>query len=229
MLDVHLPHKGIKGVWEFFIHLFTITVGLLIATQIESCVEWRHHVHLAEEARQSLRAEIQHNLNDLKQALPALKQWRAQIDTDLEEMERIQEHPEDIKNQHATLAISFSAAILHDTAWRTAQSTGALAQMPYEEAERYTGIYQAQAALMAIEDKPLEDVAAINGMIAKFNYHSNPSSRITREQASALAEKLGQMRMHLSIGASLLQADMELSSAYLENREPRHDFTETLH
>jgi hypothetical protein len=26
-------------------------VGLLIATQIESCVEWRHHVHLAEEAR----------------------------------------------------------------------------------------------------------------------------------------------------------------------------------
>jgi glycerol-3-phosphate dehydrogenase len=49
MLDVHLPHKGIHGFWEFFIHLFTITVGLLIATQIESCMEWRHHVHVAEE------------------------------------------------------------------------------------------------------------------------------------------------------------------------------------
>jgi hypothetical protein len=227
MLDVHLPHKKIKGVWEFFIHLFTITVGLLIATQIESCVEWRHHVHLAEEARESLRAEIQHNLNDLKLALPGLKQWRAQIDTDLEEMERIQEHSEDVNNQHANLAITFNAITLSDTAWRTAQSTGALAQMPYEEAQRYAGIYQAQAALMAIEDKPLEDVAAINGLTAQ--YHWGKSGKITREQAGALAKILGQMRMHLSVGASLLQADMELSSAYLENREPRHDFTETLH
>jgi hypothetical protein len=61
MLDVHLPHKSIRGFSEFLIHLFTITVGLLIATQIESCVEWRHHMHLAEEARVALRAEIEHN------------------------------------------------------------------------------------------------------------------------------------------------------------------------
>jgi hypothetical protein len=41
MLDVHLPHK-LHGFGEFLLHLFTISVGLLIATQIESCVEWRH-------------------------------------------------------------------------------------------------------------------------------------------------------------------------------------------
>ncbi len=44
MLDVHLPHK-LHGFWEFLLHLFTITVGLLIAVQIESFVEWRHHLH----------------------------------------------------------------------------------------------------------------------------------------------------------------------------------------
>jgi hypothetical protein len=119
MLDVHLPHKAIHGFREFFIHLFTITMGLLIATQIESCMEWRHHVHVAEEARKSLRAEIQSNLNDQKQLAPGLKKWRSQIDADLAVMERIQEHPEDMKNQHAKLAIPFSAVSFSDTAWPT--------------------------------------------------------------------------------------------------------------
>jgi hypothetical protein len=223
MLDVHLPHKGIHGFWEFFIHLFTITVGLLIATQIESCVEWRHHVHLAEEARASLRAEIQKNQNDLKGMVPGLKKWLEQIDADLAIMERIQEHPEDMKNQHAPLAINFSVVSMSDTAWRTAQSTGALAYMPYEEAEQYTQIYKGQDALMALEDKPAEDAATIMGLIEKFRFHRSRSSKLTREQAGAMAEKLGVMRSHLSLGRSLLEEDIKFSDAFLANREPRHD------
>ena len=82
MLDVHLPHK-LHGVSEFFLHLFTITVGLLIAVQIESFVEWRHHLHLAEEARRSLRTEIEKNLKDLKEAQPLVKIYRQKIDDDL--------------------------------------------------------------------------------------------------------------------------------------------------
>lgn len=228
MLDVHLPHKGIYGFWEFFIHLFTITVGLLIATQIESCVEWRHHGHLAEEARESLRAEIQSNLNDLRRAVPGLKQWREQIDADLVEMKRIQENPDNVKNQHTILAIGFNAITLSDTAWRTAQSTGALAYMPYEEAERYASIYQAQAALMALEDKPLEDVAAINGLIAKYHFDSRQSVRIARAQASALAEKLDLMRLRLSMGSTLLEADIEHREAFLKNREARRTLSDNL-
>jgi len=70
MLDVHAPHSPLHGTKEFFFHLFTITVGLLIATQIESCVEWRHmctwrrrHAHL-------YAFEIQKNFDDLKAAEP---------------------------------------------------------------------------------------------------------------------------------------------------------------
>jgi hypothetical protein len=49
MLDVHPPHKSIEGVGEFFLHLFTITVGLLIAVGIEAAVErhqaiWQGHL-----------------------------------------------------------------------------------------------------------------------------------------------------------------------------------------
>lgn len=223
MLDVHLPHK-LHGFWEFLLHLFTITVGLLIATQIESCVEWRHHVHLAEEARIALRAEIENNLKDLRGIQPGLKVWRDQIDADLAALKRIQEHPNDPAAQHTSLAVHSGGVTLDDTAWRTAQSTGALAYMPYEEAGRYTNIYEAQSTLQAMEDKPMEDVAAIFGLIKKFNLDS-ASSKITAEQAGALGEKFEQMKVHLATGDVLLRIDIENSAAFLENRQPNKDFS----
>ncbi len=227
MFDIHLPHKSIHGIGEFFLHLFTITVGLLIAVQIESCVEWRHHVHLAEEARFSLRTEIEQNLKGLNEAQLGLKEWRKVIDDDLVAMQRIQDHPNDPKAQHTSLTVNFGGISLSDTAWKTAQSTGALAYMPYEEAERYATIYQAQAALLAMEDKPLDDAAAIQGLLSKFHWRG--PRKITEEQASAMAEKLGQMRMHLLAGDLLMQAAIEKSSAFLENRKARDNFHENLH
>ena len=229
MLEVHAPHKPIHGFWEFLLHLFTISVGLLIATQIESCVEWRHHVHLAEKARTEMRAEIEGNLRDLKNAQHGLKVWQEAIDTDLKAMQRIQEHPNDLKAQHASLTVNYSSISLTDTAWRTAQSTGALAYMPYEEAERYSSIYQAQSALLAYEEKPAEDVAGILGLISRYGVHSSQTSKITVEQASALAEKFGQMRMHLLTGDLLLQQNIEASEAFLQNRQARTNIWETLH
>jgi ribosomal protein RSM22 (predicted rRNA methylase) len=229
MLDVHLPHKGIRGFSEFLVHLFTITVGLLIAVQIESFVEWRHHLHLAEEARVALRAEIQHNLGELKAAQSGLKAWREQIDADFKVMQRIQENPNDSKAQHSALSVNYSFITLSDTAWRTAQSTGALAYMPYEEAEQYSSIYQTQASLLALQSKPTEDAVGIIGLTARYNFHSSPSSRLTVEQAGALAEKFNQMRTHLMNGNLVLRESMELNQAFLENRKPSGDFTEQLH
>ena len=228
MLDVHLPHKGIRGFSEFLIHLFTITVGLLIAVQIESFVEWRHHIHLAEEARASLRTEIEQNLKDLKKAQLGLKAWREINDADLAAMRRIQDHPDDPDAQHTKLEVNASGITLEDTAWRTAQSTGALAYMPYEEAERYSNIYQAQVALIAMEDKPLEDAAQILGLIEKTNFHSSRSHKITAAEAGELAEKFGQMRLHLANGNTLLQMSIEQSEAFIENRKARESFQENL-
>jgi len=227
MLDVHLPHKSLHGFWDFILHLFTISVGLLIATQIESCVEWRHHVHLAAEAREKLRVEIEHNVKDLQQLQPGLKKWQGQIGADMAAMQRIQDHPDDPKAQHYTLTVNASGITLDDTAWRTAQSTGALAYMPYEEAEHYAGIYQSQEKLLAAQDKPLEDVASIMGLIAK--YHFTERSKMTREQASNLAEKLGQMELHLSYGDTLLQSAVDHGQAFLEHREPKHEFSGAIH
>jgi hypothetical protein len=227
MFDIHLPNKSIHGVWEFFLHLFTITVGLLIAVQIESCVDWRHHVHLAEEARAALREEIQKNLKDLKDAQPGLKAQRQSCEANLAVMRSIQENPRDPKVKDESLQLTASEITLRDTAWKTAQSTGALAYMPYEEAEWYSNIYQAQTALMAIEGKPREDLAQILGLVERFNLRSN-SHKISADEAGTLAEKLGVIRLHLASEETLSQSSIEQCEAFLENRKARESFSYSL-
>lgn len=68
MLDVHPPHSTTHTWRDFFIHIATIAVGLLIALGLEQTVEalHRHHerVHLIDDLRQEARGrvlEIQEN------------------------------------------------------------------------------------------------------------------------------------------------------------------------
>jgi hypothetical protein len=224
MLDVHAPHKRLEGISEFFLHLFTITVGLLIATQIESCEEWRTHAHLAQEARTEMRAEITHNLSDLKDAEDTMKKWRAETDANRAAMTRIQNAPNDPAAQKASMSFNFHSMSLRDTAWKTAEATSALAYMPYEEARRYAGVYQAQADLLAQENVPQGDVAALLGMVARFDW--NDKNKITAEQAGEVAEKLAVMKLHLVTLDLMLRSNIEVSSALLENREARDNFEE---
>ncbi len=45
MLDVHPPHEAAHTWKDFFIHVGTICVGLLIAIGLEQTVEFFHHRH----------------------------------------------------------------------------------------------------------------------------------------------------------------------------------------
>jgi hypothetical protein len=225
MIDVHAPHKKIHGLGEFFIHLLTITVGLLIATQIESCVEWRHHVHLAENARTSLRAEIDHNLGDLKDAESGVKKWREEVDNGIKAMKGIQDHPNDPAAQKTSLALNFHSFQLRDTAWKTAQATEALGYMPYDEAQRYADIYQAQSDLLEAQKRPAEDVAYMVGLLNRFNW--NEHNKITEDQASQMAEYLGRMKLHVVALDLQLQRNIETNQAFVENRKARDDFHES--
>lgn len=226
MLDVHAPHKRLEGVKEILLHLFVITLGLLIATQIEACEEWRAHVHLAAEARASLRVEIEQNLNDLKSAAPGLEEWRKQVSSNLETLEKIQKNPNDPAAQNGQLTIGAHDMTLRSTAWKTAESTGALAYMPYAEAQKYAGIYAAQERLLAAEHLPSEDSAHAAGLVAKFGLAQK--SRLTAEQAAALEDVFGQSAFHLAESTGLLQENIELNQAFLEGREPRGYFNQPL-
>jgi hypothetical protein len=52
MLDVQAPHEAVRTWKDFFIHIATIAIGLLIAIGLEQTVEFFHHCHQLQDARE---------------------------------------------------------------------------------------------------------------------------------------------------------------------------------
>ena len=61
MLDVHPPHQAAHTWKDFFIHIATIVIGLLIAIGLEQTVEFFHHRHQLHQLEQSLDQEVERN------------------------------------------------------------------------------------------------------------------------------------------------------------------------
>jgi len=226
MLDVHPPHRPIEGVGEFFLHLFTITVGLLIAVGIEAAVERHQHRELAAEARDTMTAEIRKNSINVADALKEIDQEQQKLKDNLDSVRKVQLNPSDPTSRNLHLDISFNTTGLEDTGWRTAQVTGALAFMPYGESERYTSIYRVGEEFLKNQDQLSEDESRILGIIQKF--HVGQGSNLTKDAADALAEQFGIWQGHLlylKIAAKVLQ---EQQNAFLEGREPKHNMSERL-
>jgi len=169
-LDVHAPHHPIGGWKDFFVHLITISVGLLIAVGIEGCVELHREHKLVREARETMREEIQHNSDKMKEAVVTLDKQTETMKKNIATLSHIQENPKDKAAQDAQIDANFSIIGLRDTAWKTAQATGALSFMPYAEAQRYSDVYGTQKDFLDQQDKVLEDESQFFGVMAKTNF-----------------------------------------------------------
>ncbi len=61
MLDVHPPHAATHTWRDFFIHIATIVIGLLIAIGLEQLVERVHQHYELRETREALARELESN------------------------------------------------------------------------------------------------------------------------------------------------------------------------
>ena len=126
MLDVHPPHSPTHTWKDFFIHIATIVIGLLIAVSLEQAVEVIHHRHSAADARASIQKETSDNLEVLHYNLQSLARGRQQLETSL-----------DALNSNATdadvlthLQYKWELHKERDTAWQAARIDGSLALIP---------------------------------------------------------------------------------------------------
>ena len=222
---MHAPHHAIEGWKDFVVHLLTISVGLLIAVGIEGCVELHREHKLVQEARATMREEIEHNSGQMKDAVVALKKQRDMMQTSIDALRRIQENPKDKEAQKATISADFSIVGLRDTAWKTAQTTGAMGFMPYAEAQRYSDVYGSQKEFLDQEDKILEDEAQFLGVVAKTNFGHGD---VTPEQASLALERFGIWKAHLAYLDLMAKVTAANDQAFLEGKEGPHEMHEDM-
>ena len=102
MLDVHPPHGKMHGAGDFFLHLFTITVGLLIALALEGCVEKQHQRHLVHEAETGMKLKIKENSKQINSLRQQVVNQNNQLNEDLAVLDELKNKP---KAKHKQLSL----------------------------------------------------------------------------------------------------------------------------
>jgi len=192
-----------EGVKDFLLHLFTITVGLLIALGLEGAVERYHKAELRREAETNLRQEVVDNRK-------RLAGWQTLMKAEEGNLRRVMDflaareagQPFDVRG----IQLGYGIRELSDASWRTASATGALSLMEYRMVQEYAGLYQVQGEVMDLERESLEDFLTLQ---AYTTYRFDPD-KVTAAQAAAREPEVRRALAHLEamdeVAAGLTQA-----------------------
>jgi len=141
MLDVHAPHEAVRSWKDFFVHLATIVVGLLIAIGLEQTVEYFHHRHQVAEARAALELELRMNVNRFEAETQSFRQFVPVLQRNLAVFQHLHEHPGAPRAQWPGDVEWESVGFTYrNTAWRAAEQSGVLEHMPQVEVRHYAAI-----------------------------------------------------------------------------------------
>ena len=200
MLDVHPPHGKLHGVGDFFLHLFTITVGLLIALGLEDLATRHQKAELRREAESNLQQEIRDNQTGLRKLMPVMDEEQKTLIVLLQFIDAKKAgKPYDISK----LGFGFTDTTLSDASWRVAVATGAVALMPYDHAQAYAGAYQLQDEMARLLQVTLDNYLVLE---AHAIYGFDPS-KVTAAEATADEPEVQRTLAHLvaceQFGASL--------------------------
>ncbi len=183
-MDIHAPHHPIESKRDFFLHLFTITCGLLIALGLEGLVEMAHHHSLVVEARQNIRHELEDNRKATELDIKNVQEDEARFHANLDAERALRADPK----AHVHIGSTFSWSSTNDSAWRTARETGALAYMPYAEVQRYADVYAQQdianASAIQLFRQQVEAVAPVFTEMDAGNLSQEEMARLLHDTAA---------------------------------------------
>ncbi len=138
MLDVHPPHEAAHTWKDFFIHIATIVIGLLIAIGLEQTVEFFHHRHQLYESRAAIHEELEVNTRLLREILSTTEAAQKAMQRNVALL-----HAADPSNKTPTTALVYTWDIPypHSNAWQDAKASGAVNYMATGERSHADYIY----------------------------------------------------------------------------------------
>ena len=203
MLDIHPPHHTPNTWRDFFIHVATICVGLLIAVGLEQTVEAIHHHHQVAETRDALVTEREINQKVTADDAVLFRREAAALQNNLLVLETLQQHPRTPRAQLPgilTWHSNLQTALPH-TSWATAQQTGITGLMPAAEVRRNEDLYEHLDRIA----KAADDVwVGINGIRSATFSQPDPSRWSPAMIASVLELTRSQVVKLYAFGAMLV-------------------------
>ena len=183
MLDVHPPHASTHTWRDFFIHIATIVLGLLIAVGLEQTVEYVHHLHQRHELEQNLHDEAMRNkvlldrnfvawdgemrfFLDLKQYVDGLRTSHSQ--------QSAHRRPQYLLDESKTAAVGWDSDRAQSEVWTSALQSQLITLLPPEEARAYGRVYLQLGVAIAAHDQANEDLRELRDLSARYADRSSP-------------------------------------------------------
>lgn len=203
MLEVHPPEKRIHGVREFFLHLFTITVGLLIALGLENVASAMHHRHQQEQAEATIRQEMRENRDHIAQADRAIK---GELDSLSAMLAYLEARSKGQDASTAGISLGFSMIHLQNAAWRTAGATGVVEYMHYDDVERFAEAYDTQDAFNGLQSQTLENYLKLISYVAANKDPKNLSQADVESAISDVRNTIAHLGAMRDVSHNLLES-----------------------
>lgn len=204
-MEVHAPEHPIHTWRDFFIHIATITIGLLIALALEQTVEAIHHRHIVLVTRENIRREMERNEKNTQENLAKLSHEAQVMTANVEKARLLRDNPKAMGSGEMSFAFSFSS--LDQAAWLSARDSGALAYMPSEEVQRYADVYSQQQLLTdAAIETSTQQIEAAGPLVAV----AQPSD-LSHEEAERLLQESARVLLRIT---ALRQFVQQLDDQY---------------
>ena len=176
MIDVHPLHGPARTWTDFFIHIATISVGLLIAIGLEQTVELFHHRHQRAQLEEDLHSEGLLNRAIVERDLAYLdagEEWNLRANRAIQATEAAhgklpQPYPEsfnhDVLARQSLRYVATTASV-----WTTARESGRIALLPPDEARVYTRLYRIHDLIVSLDFEWREAGIAVSGTQNRFS------------------------------------------------------------
>ena len=143
VLDVHPAHHAASTWRDFFIHIATIVLGLLIAIGLEQTVEYFHHRHQVAETREALHRELEQNQKTMASSVAEFQRLTSVVQANLAVFHYLESHPGAPQSSlPAKVNWHSNGGPFGASVWTTAQQGAVLGLMPPEEVRYQTRLYR---------------------------------------------------------------------------------------
>jgi hypothetical protein len=144
----HRAHKFSRS--GVLLELGIVTAGVLIALSVDTVRVWRTHQSLAAEARATMLSEVAQNKKVLDEALASLG---ATQKTYVRALRDARAKLNGRRGDSGDFNMSVNMAPLSSAAYTTAELTGALGYMNYDDVRRFADVYDAQRRFQSLQDQ----------------------------------------------------------------------------
>ncbi|HEX3968656.1 MAG TPA: hypothetical protein VHW70_11870 [Edaphobacter sp.] len=198
MLDVHPAHHAATTWRDFFVHIATIVLGLIIAIGLEQTVEFFHHGDQRDHLQMDLHNEAAQNLQIIARDLRMqdLEPWFDQAMREATpagqpgKLRLTLAAPPCLPGSVGTAAVRYFAP--SQAVWATAKEAGLVPLLPVDQARMQARLAHNYELLGAARDRVANGCNAISAMRKRFaqpdpNHPATEIWTITSGQAELLA------------------------------------------